>query len=101
VAEGLGVAVAMNREAEHCPVCGSVGARLHSSDKPLGVVCRGCGCKSAVGFVRERDHELAVVDYRCRRCGFKWSCWCILPAELMVGHVFWDVYEGCEKCLHG
>jgi hypothetical protein len=90
----------MKREKDVCPICGSV-AVDEPCRKPVGVLCPKCRCKSVACLVRERDHELAVVDYHCRRCHFKWSDWRVLPVEIKVGHCFWDVYEGCEACLKG
>lgn len=80
-----------------CPVCGSLGCVDLSAHKLPKVKCSRCGCKGASGVVRERDFELALVDWNCKRCRYQWSSACVLPVEFVVGFAFWSVYNGCEK----
>jgi len=83
-----------------CPICGSPDCvdSSHLNKNLPKTECQRCGCKAPVGLVRERDSEVAIVDWRCRCCGFKWSSICPLPEGVGVGVAFWSVYEGCERC---
>lgn len=90
------------KKSDECSVCGSVGCvDLSHLEKIPKVACSECGCKGVVGVIRQRDDELALVDWSCRRCHFKWSDARVLSLELVVGVAFWSEYEGCERCLHG
>ena len=77
---------------EHkCPVCGSSECIDLSDSFSLDLACSRCGSKHIIGVVRERSLELAVVDWLCCHCDYKWSDSRVLPKEFMANSVIWSV----------
>jgi len=72
-----------------CPVCGSAHGVNISEHIPSDFACLKCSSKDVVGTVRERSFDLAVVDWVCKSCGYKWSDSHVLPEGLGVGAVIW------------
>lgn len=83
--------VVKKRDKEVCPVCGSSEC-VEVPELPESL-CPKCRCNDVLGVVRERSGELAVIDWRCRRCGHLWSSCRVLPEGFGVKSVLWSVFE--------
>jgi predicted Zn-ribbon and HTH transcriptional regulator len=89
----LGVAVAMKRKVDR------LSGWNFRSVVMKATACRNCGCYMTLGVVRERNCELALVDFECQQCGFKWSDCKVVSSECKVGDLF-HVKNPCEVCVN-